>query len=114
MTPGSVVALVPMRHVSERVPGKNYRPFAGRPLYHRVVTTLLACRSVPHECRHGRTVPFPMYASLPRGEAIHHRARPLLVFLAREQMSQEEKDTRVLTFSPLRAPDSNPPTGSNI
>jgi CMP-N-acetylneuraminic acid synthetase len=38
-----VVALVPMRHQSERVPGKNYRPFAGRPLYHYIVNSLLAC-----------------------------------------------------------------------
>tara|TARA_Y100000588_G_scaffold395323_2_gene523401 strand:- start:6481 stop:7191 length:711 start_codon:yes stop_codon:yes gene_type:complete len=38
-----VVALVPMRHYSERVPGKNYRPFAGLPLYHHIVTRLLAC-----------------------------------------------------------------------
>lgn len=38
-----VVALVPMRHHSERVPGKNYRPFAGKPLYHYILTSLLAC-----------------------------------------------------------------------
>lgn len=37
----SVVALVPMRHSSERVPGKNYRPFNGRPLFHHIVSTLL-------------------------------------------------------------------------
>jgi CMP-N-acetylneuraminic acid synthetase len=36
-----VVALVPMRHSSERVPGKNYRPFNGRPLFHHIVSTLL-------------------------------------------------------------------------
>jgi len=42
MNPG-IVALVPMRHHSERVPGKNYRPFAGRPLYHHIVDSLLAC-----------------------------------------------------------------------
>lgn len=41
-----VAALVPMRHHSERVPGKNYRPFAGRPLYHHIVATLLACPSI--------------------------------------------------------------------
>lgn len=38
-----VVALVPMRHHSERVPGKNYRSFAGKPLYHRIVNSLLSC-----------------------------------------------------------------------
>jgi CMP-N-acetylneuraminic acid synthetase len=37
-----IVALVPMRHDSERVPGKNYRPMAGKPLYRHIVETLLA------------------------------------------------------------------------
>lgn len=32
-----------MRHESERVPGKNFRPFAGRPLYHHIVGTLSSC-----------------------------------------------------------------------
>jgi CMP-N-acetylneuraminic acid synthetase len=36
------VAVVPMRHNSERVPGKNYRLLAGIPLYHHVVRTLAA------------------------------------------------------------------------
>ena len=36
------VAIVPMRHSSERVPGKNYRPLGGIPLYHHVVRTLSA------------------------------------------------------------------------
>ena len=31
-----------MRHHSERVPGKNYRQFAGKPLYAWIVETLLA------------------------------------------------------------------------
>ncbi|RMG83439.1 MAG: acylneuraminate cytidylyltransferase family protein, partial [Bacteroidetes bacterium] len=38
-----IAALVPMRHSSERVPGKNYRDFAGKPLYHHVIESLLAC-----------------------------------------------------------------------
>jgi len=38
-----IVALVPMRHHSERVPGKNYRMFAGHPLYHHIINTLLDC-----------------------------------------------------------------------
>lgn len=36
-----IVALVPMRHESERVPGKNYRNFADKPLYHHIVRSLL-------------------------------------------------------------------------
>jgi len=38
-----VVALVPMRHSSERVIGKNYRDFAGKPLFHRIIESLLNC-----------------------------------------------------------------------
>jgi CMP-N-acetylneuraminic acid synthetase len=36
-----IVALVPMRHHSQRVPGKNYRPLAGKPLFHYIIETLL-------------------------------------------------------------------------
>lgn len=39
-------AIVPMRHFSERVPGKNYRSFAGAPLFHCVVQSLLACPEI--------------------------------------------------------------------
>ncbi len=42
----NVVAFVPMRHDSERVPGKNYRPLNGRPLFHHMVLALLACPEV--------------------------------------------------------------------
>lgn len=31
-----------MRHHSQRVPGKNYRTLAGKPLFHHIVETLLA------------------------------------------------------------------------
>jgi CMP-N-acetylneuraminic acid synthetase len=41
MTRPRIVGLVPMRHESERVPGKNYREFNGKPLYHWIVETLL-------------------------------------------------------------------------
>lgn len=37
----SIAALVPMRHHSQRVPGKNYRPLAGKPLFHHIIETLL-------------------------------------------------------------------------
>lgn len=38
----NIVALVPMRHHSQRVPGKNYRVLAGKPLFHHIIETLLA------------------------------------------------------------------------
>ncbi|HVW97778.1 MAG TPA: acylneuraminate cytidylyltransferase family protein [Mucilaginibacter sp.] len=41
-----LTAIVPMRHSSERVPGKNYRNFAGKPLFHYVVEALLNCPQV--------------------------------------------------------------------
>ena len=42
-----LVALMPMRHSSERVPGKNYRPFGdGRPLYQHMVDVLSACPQI--------------------------------------------------------------------
>ena len=41
-SPLRLVALVPMRHASARVPEKNYRPLAGRPLYEYILQTLQA------------------------------------------------------------------------
>ena len=43
MKPDRFVALIPMKGHSERVPNKNLRPFAGRPLNHRIVETLRSC-----------------------------------------------------------------------
>lgn len=37
-----VVALLPMKGNSERVPNKNLKDFCGRPLYHKILDTLLA------------------------------------------------------------------------
>jgi len=39
----TIAALVPMRHNSERVPGKNYRDFAGVPLFFHIIESLLRC-----------------------------------------------------------------------
>ena len=46
MAQAEIVALVPMRHHSERVPGKNYRLFAGKPLFYQVLQQLLLCPSI--------------------------------------------------------------------
>jgi CMP-N-acetylneuraminic acid synthetase len=35
-----IAALVPMRHHSQRVPGKNYRPLGGKPLFHYILEAL--------------------------------------------------------------------------
>ena len=39
----TLVALLPMRHHSQRVPGKNYRNLGGRPLFHHILVELLGC-----------------------------------------------------------------------
>jgi CMP-N-acetylneuraminic acid synthetase len=41
-----LVAIVPMRHSSERIIGKNYRQFAGKPLFHHILHSLSACESI--------------------------------------------------------------------
>ena len=42
----SIAAFVPMRHSSERVRGKNYRPLGGRPLFHHILAALAECELV--------------------------------------------------------------------
>jgi CMP-N-acetylneuraminic acid synthetase len=39
----NIVAIVPMRNSSERIPGKNYRLFCGKPLYHYIIESLIDC-----------------------------------------------------------------------
>ncbi|GAB5469430.1 MAG: acylneuraminate cytidylyltransferase family protein [Rhodospirillales bacterium] len=47
MTQHRLVALMPMRHHSQRVPGKNYRPFGdGRPLYQHALESLLSVAEI--------------------------------------------------------------------
>jgi CMP-N-acetylneuraminic acid synthetase len=45
-----IAALVPMRHKSERVPGKNYRLLDGKPLYHHIIESLISCRYITEVC----------------------------------------------------------------
>ncbi len=41
-----IAALVPMRHHSQRVPGKNFRDLAGKPLFHYVLESLMQCPEI--------------------------------------------------------------------
>lgn len=71
-----VVALVPMRHHSQRVPGKNYRMLAGKPLFHHILDTLLCCPEIDQvvvdtdspEIVHGVRSSFPKVLLLERPE----------------------------------------------
>jgi CMP-N-acetylneuraminic acid synthetase len=44
--PQRLVALLPMKARSERVPSKNFRSFAGRPLYRWILDTLLSLEEI--------------------------------------------------------------------
>lgn len=46
MNEPKIVALVPMRHHSQRVPNKNFRDLAGKPLFHYIIDTLLECPGI--------------------------------------------------------------------
>lgn len=41
-----IVALVPMRHHSVRVPEKNFRLISGKPLYHYIISSLLQVEEI--------------------------------------------------------------------
>ena len=41
-----ITALVPMRHHSQRVPGKNYRTLGGVPLFFHIIRNLLDCQEI--------------------------------------------------------------------
>lgn len=41
-----IAALVPMRHHSQRVPQKNFRDLAGKPLYMHILSALIKCEQI--------------------------------------------------------------------
>lgn len=80
-----LVALVPMRHHSQRVPGKNYRLLAGKPLFHHVIETLLAVPEVAQVLVDTDSAPvmnglrqlFPQVRIIPRPEHLQADAVPM-------------------------------------
>ncbi len=76
----NIVALLPMRHHSQRVPGKNFRSLAGKPLFHHIITSLLTCPEITQvvvdtdspPIKHGLQEHFPQVTILERPE--HLRA----------------------------------------
>lgn len=82
---GPIVALVPMRHHSERVPGKNYRPVAGKPLYAYILDVLHQVPEVSQivvdtdspTIRDGVAERFPSVRILERPEELRGDAVPM-------------------------------------
>ena len=85
MTLDKIVALVPMRHHSQRVPGKNYRPLAGKPLFHHILMTLLAVPEIDQivvdtdspEVLAGLRADFPQVRALERPEHLRADTIPM-------------------------------------
>ncbi len=109
------VALVPMRHHSQRVPSKNYRPLAGKPLYQHIVETLLAVPEVTQVVVDTDSAPvmdglqrdFPQVTILPRPEVLRADSVPMNEILLYDT-SQAQADFYLQTHStnPLLRPET--------
>lgn len=44
----NICIIIPIKHNSERVPGKNFRDFNGKPLFHIILNTLLKSKYINH------------------------------------------------------------------
>ncbi len=106
-------ALVPMRHHSQRVPGKNYRPLAGKPLYQHIVETLLSVPEISivsvdtdsEPIMDGLRRNFPQVVVLSRPEKLRADTIPMNEILLYDT-SQVEADFYIQTHStnPLLRP----------
>lgn len=90
MTPTPrVAALVPMRDRSERVPGKNYRDLAGKPLFHHILLALQGCPEISEivvdtdseTIKKGITQYFPNVLILDRPEELRRGEIPMNTIL---------------------------------
>ncbi len=101
-----IVALVPMRHHSQRVPGKNYRPLAGKPLYQYIIETLLAVPQIDEilvdtdspPVMDGLRADYPQVRVVERPAALRSDDLPMNEILAYD-MSLAEADFYLQTHS---------------
>lgn len=101
-----IAALVPMRHHSQRVPGKNYRLLAGKPLFHHIIATLLHVPEIEQvvvdtdspEIRGGLQQHFPAVRIIDRPRHLCADDVPMNEILAYD-MSQVEADMYLQTHS---------------
>ena len=110
-----LVAFVPMRHHSQRVPGKNYRLLAGKPLFHHIVETLLAVPEIAEilvdtdsePVMDGLRQHFPQVTALPRPEHLRADDIPMNDILIHDT-AQVQADFYLQTHStnPLLQPET--------
>lgn len=106
MNTNNIVALVPMRHHSQRVTGKNYRHLAGKPLYQHILITLLSCPEISTivvdtdspAIIMGLRQDFPQVTVLERPQNLRADAIPMNEILAYDT-SQVEGDFYLQTHS---------------
>jgi CMP-N-acetylneuraminic acid synthetase len=102
----TIAALVPMRHHSQRVPGKNYRLLASKPLYQHIVETLLEIPEIgkvivdtdSEPIRDGLQKHFPSVMVLRRPEYLCADSIPMNEILLYD-ISQVEADFYLQTHS---------------
>ncbi len=104
-----------MRHHSQRVPGKNYRPLAGKPLFHYILETLLAVAEIDRvvvdtdseTVMEGVRRSFPQVMVLERPEALRGDTVPMNEILLYDT-AQVEADFYLQTHStnPLLRPET--------
>lgn len=104
-----------MRHHSQRVPGKNYRILAGKPLFHHIVETLLAAPGVgeifvdtdSEPVMEGLRRQFPQVGIIPRPEHLRADDVPMNDILIYDT-SQVQADFYLQTHStnPLLKPET--------
>lgn len=104
-----------MRHHSQRVPGKNYRPLAGKPLFHYILETLLAVAEIDRvvvdtdseTVMEGVRRSFPQVMVLERPEVLRGDTVPMNEILLYDT-SQVEADFYLQTHStnPLLRPET--------
>ncbi len=110
-----IVALVPMRHHSQRVPGKNYRTLAGKPLFHHILDSLQSCPEVDRivvdtdsqPVMDGLRQHFPEVKIIPRPEQLRADTIAMNEILLYD-ISQIEADFYLQTHStnPLLRPET--------
>ncbi len=101
-----IIALVPMRHESQRVKGKNYRMLAGKPLYQHIISTLLTCQEIgeivvdtdSQEIMDGLRENFPQVRIIVRPEHLRAEEIPMNEILLHDT-AQVEADFYLQTHS---------------
>ncbi len=110
-----VVALVPMRDRSERVPGKNYRELAGKPLFHHILIALQACPEISDivvdtdsdTIKKGVAKDFPQVLVLDRPEELRRGEIPMNTILMHDtEMVRADFYLQTHSTNPLLRPQT--------